>query len=196
MNKNLAKNYGDLKIWIEKNGLQSLVDVALFFIILLTFHFLWREVFIKYLVHMDFYRNTSDIFEVLVFKQSYWFNVNVLGLNITPVDNTMHFPKNGYIAITGGCSGLKQFYQWIILMLLFPGPWKHKAWFIPLGLLITHAVNLFRIIGLSIVLINWSEYWQWSHDWLFRPFFYIVMFMLWVWWVEKFKNKQKVEKSI
>ncbi|MCF8304665.1 MAG: archaeosortase/exosortase family protein [Bacteroidales bacterium] len=189
----LINKYETVKQWIIKNGLQSLVDVAIFFAILLTFHFLWRQVFVNYLTQMEFYHNLSNFFETQVFRQSYWFNVNVLGLDITAVDNTMYFSKHGYIAITGGCSGLKQFYQWILLMLLFPGPWKHKTWFIPLGLIITHAVNLFRIIGLSIVLINWGDYWQWSHDWLFRPFFYIVMFMLWVWWVEKFKNKQKAK---
>jgi len=76
-------------------------------------------------------------------------------------------------------------------MLLYPGPWKHKLWFIPVGVFIVHLTNLFRIIGLSVVLINYSDYWKFSHDNLFRPFFYVVIFIMWVIWVEYFYKKKK-----
>jgi exosortase/archaeosortase family protein len=75
--------------------------------------------------------------------------------------------------------------QFVLLFLIFPGPWRKKLWFIPLGLLIVHLTNLFRIAGLSVVTVTVPEYWDFSHDYLFRPFFYVVIFLLWVWWVEK-----------
>ena len=78
-------------------------------------------------------------------------------------------------------------------MTFFPGPWKHKAWFIPLGLVVIHLVNIFRISGLSILLIYFPEHWQFTHDYIWRPFFYVVMFLLWVWWVEKFRDRKPEE---
>jgi len=56
---------------------------------------------------------------------------------------------------------------------------------------IIHLVNVFRISGLSILLLYFPKHWQFTHDYIFRPFFYVVMFLLWVWWVEKFRNKGK-----
>ena len=50
-----------------------------------------------------------------------------------------------------------------------------------------HLTNLFRMVGLAVVMNNWPEYWDFSHDNLFRPFFYLVIFLLWVWWVEKIR---------
>jgi hypothetical protein len=35
---------------------------------------------------------------------------------------------------------------------------------------------------------NWPQHWDFSHDYLFRPFFYLVIFLLWVWWVEKIRE--------
>lgn len=78
-------------------------------------------------------------------------------------------------------------------MTFFPGPWKHKLWFIPLGLIIIHLVNVFRISGLAYYLKYTppQEYWEFSHDYIYRPFFYVVMFALWIWWVEKILPKKK-----
>jgi exosortase/archaeosortase family protein len=105
---------------------------------------------------------------------------------MTPDTNqTMNFGKYGFIHINESCSGLKPILQFILLMILYPGPWKKKLWFIPMGVVIVHLTNLFRIIGLSVVIVTEPQYWHFSHDNLFRPFFYVIIFLLWVWWVEK-----------
>ncbi len=44
----------------------------------------------------------------------------------------MWFSNNGYVGVNESCSGLKQFYQIAVLFILFPGPWKHKLWYIPI----------------------------------------------------------------
>jgi exosortase/archaeosortase family protein len=122
----------------------------------------------------------------LVYDQSTWFIENILPISITKGETRMIcFDNGGFIGINHGCSGLKQILQFTLLFLIFPGPWKKKLWFIPLGIVIVHLTNLFRIIGLSIITVNIPQYWDFSHDYLFRPFFYVVIFLLWVWWVEK-----------
>jgi len=93
--------------------------------------------------------------------------------------------------VNDSCSGLKQFFQIAVVFLLFPGPWKHKAWFIPASILVMHGVNILRIVILSIVLIKWPGYWQFSHDWILRPFFYVVIFAEWLIWEVYFQNRRK-----
>lgn len=174
--------------------LHPLLDVALFVVLTLLIHFTYR-----YWVTVDYFPlgklmgTLHDFLAARVFNESSWFIQSVLKMEITTVKQTMYWANQGFIAINHGCSGLKQMLQVSILFLLFPGPWKYKLWFIPLGMLIIHLTNLFRIIGLAEVLVHFPSYWQFSHDYLFRPFFYVVIFALWVFWVEKIMDKQKLK---
>jgi len=74
--------------------------------------------------------------------------------------------------------------------MLFPGPWKKKLWFIPLGIAIIHLTNVLRIVGLAIVMNNWPWHFNFSHDLIFRPIFYVVIFALWLIWVERVHSRR------
>lgn len=191
--------------FIKKYKLQAFKDVAIFMGILLVFHFLWR-LLISDLLTLDFINNSFKGLAFIVFKQSQWV-LQALGTDVSffdeltilgkPWKNVIYYAENnGFVAVNRSCSGLKQLYQWLFLMLLYPGPWKQKAWFIPLGLVIVHIVNVFRIISMTFVTINIPQHWDLMHDNVLRPFFYVVMFALWVWWNEKFRLKQKLEKTL
>lgn len=175
--------------FIRRYRLNVFREVALFIIITLVIHFSYRFWANK----LDYWPVKESIYNLegqmakLVYYPSAWFVENLLRIEITTVNQTktMYFSNNGYIAVNRSCSGFKQILQFVLLMIFFPGFWKRKLWFIPLGILIVHITNLFRIIGLSVVVITFPQYWDFSHDNLFRPFFYVVIFLLWVWWVEK-----------
>ena len=190
----MKKLTGEIRKNIKKYKLYVLKDVIIFIIITLTVHYSYR-----------FWANTAHYWPIekqmnlahdkaswIVFNQSVWFIDHVLRIPITTDDKrTILFENNGFIAINQSCSGLKPILQFILLMFIFPVPWKHKAWFIPMGIVIVHIVNLFRITGLAVVTITIPEYWDFAHDNVFRPFLYVVIFFLWVWWAEKFRGPAK-----
>jgi exosortase/archaeosortase family protein len=189
---------------IQKYHLYAFKDVAIFMAILVFFHFLWK-IFDVNIVTVEFIKSSGLYLAEKVFTASKWV-LETLGVNIVTYDqlsidggfrkNVIYYPENnGYVAVNLSCSGLKQFYQWVFLMLLYPGPSKHKAWFIPAGLVIIHIVNIFRIVGMTFVTIHLPQQWDMIHDYVMRPFFYVVMFALWVWWNEKFYLKAKAAKS-
>ncbi len=175
--------------FIRRHRLDVFTDVLLFIIITLVIHYSFRY----WANQLDYAPVKSQIYNLegkmadVVYYQSKWFVVNVLRIEITAVDQikTMYFANNGYIAVNRSCSGFKQILQFALLLMVFPGLWKRKLWFIPLGVVVVHLINLFRIIGLSVVVITIPQHWDFSHDYVFRPIFYIVIFMMWVWWVEK-----------
>jgi exosortase/archaeosortase family protein len=173
----------------KKYKLYVLKDVAIFTVITIVIHFAYRfwANTTGYWPIGEFMNRAHDKMADLVFQQSAWVIEHILRIPVTMDGRTFYFENNGYITINPGCSGLKPMLQYFLLMLLFPGPWKHKAWFIPMGLVIVHCTNLFRISGLAVVTVTVPQYWQFAHDNLFRPFFYVVIFFLWVWWVEKFR---------
>jgi len=193
-----------LNTFIKKYHLQAFKDVVIFMAILLVFHVLWK-IFISDLFSVQFIYDSAAWLAGKVFMASAWV-LDALNVNITAFDelsiqgrirqNVIFCPENnGFVYVNRSCSGLKQFYQWFFLMILYPGPWKQKLWFIPLGLVIIHIVNIFRIVGMTFVTISIPQHWDNIHDYVARPFFYVVMFLLWVWWNEKFYLKSKQQKQ-
>jgi exosortase/archaeosortase family protein len=189
---------------IKKYHLYAFKDVIIFMIILLVFHVLWK-IFIKDIFTIEFIYNSAFWLSEKVFLTSVWildlFNVNVTSFDELNIGGRIrahviyYAENNGFVSVNRSCSGLKQFYQWFFLMILFPGPWKHKLWFIPFGLVIIHFVNIFRILSMTYVTMTIPQHWDFMHDYVLRPFFYVVMFFLWVWWNEKFYLKKKLKKQ-
>jgi len=189
----MQKYYRQLQQFIRIHKLRPLVDVLLFAVIIYFFHWLWWSGGLKhFLKEFAFFSETEEFLAHQVFLPASWVVQNVLHYSVKGIENTLYLPHNAYVAVEGACSGLKQFYQWVLLMILFPGPWKKKLWFIPLGLVVIHIDNIIRIVILSIVAIHWPQHWDFIHLWILRPFFYVVIFALWVLWVEKVRTSPTV----
>lgn len=168
-----------------------IIDIVLFAVITYAFHLLWWDMasLIKSFIWVE---NLADWLSNNVFRISLWINRHIIGLHVTTENpNTMWFSNGGYVAVEESCSGLKQFYQILVLFILFPGPWRHKLWFIPTSIVIMHMVNILRINILSVVVLWMPRYWDFIHSWILRPGFYVVIFLLWVWWVEKFRRRSR-----
>jgi exosortase/archaeosortase family protein len=180
-----------IKSYLANRKLRPVTDALLAATITYGFHLLYRHFSVE-INSVPVVKAATIWLTELVYTQSLWINRNLLGLSITTAENhAMIFSNGNLIWINGSCSGLKLIFQVTILFLLFPGPWKHKLWFIPLGWLLMHLSNLFRIVALSIMTLWKHEYWDFTHDWVLRPFFYLVIFAMWVWWVEKFRNGKR-----
>lgn len=187
-----------LKEYIKDPKNQSVVDVGLFVILIIGFHFIylgWQAV--NYWPIKGAIDRLSLWSVNMVYGQSCWLLQHVFGIDITTV--TSHrliaaLDRDGgfaRIVVAPECASLKQWLHWLFLMLLFPGPWKHKAWYIPAGLVIIEWTNVVRICGILMMQIRWPgpNTFHIAHDYVFKVFFYFVIFLMWVLWVEKFKNK-------
>lgn len=171
---------------IDYSRFAFILDVALFMVITYVFHKLWWH-YSTEIKSVALISNTADWLAVRVFEASFWIISHTFDAGIVEeAANTLRFSNRGWITVNESCSGLKQFYQILVLFLLFPGPLKHKLWFIPLSIIIMHITNVMRIVVLGMITLWLPDYWQFSHDWILRPFFYVVLFLLWVWWVERF----------
>ena len=191
-----------LREYLKDPKNQSTVDVGLFIILILSFHFLflgWQALeFWPFKVPVD----RLSIWSVnRVFHESCWVLQHIFGIDLTTVTESraiVALSKEGgfvHVVIAPECASLKQWFHWLFLMLLFPGPWKHKAWYIPAGLVIIEWTNVVRICGILLMQIQWPGHntFHIAHDYIFKVFFYLVIFLMWVLWVEKFKNS-KIQK--
>ncbi len=194
----------------KKYKLTPVREMLVFMTITLAVHYLYRFWSIHYGFRLFGIQIITpavfDFFSDILFYPSQWVNKNIIGLQFITQGRDMFFYSDlsvetnkciGWIGVNAGCSGLKQLIQFSILIMLYPGPWKHKLWFIPMGLLAIYLTNIIRIVGLSVIVTTWSnqDYFRFSHDWIFRPLFYVVIFGLWVFWVDKIQKKDDIKRN-
>ena len=167
-------------------------------------------IFITVLIHISyrFWANSMHFYPIsglfakatlfmedLVLQQSYWVIVHILQIPTLLQDHTMWFSSKWGILISEGCTGLKQIIQVLLLFLIYPGPWKHKAWFIPSGIILIHITNIIRITLLAVAMkLNFPAI-HFIHSYPLRLFFYVVIFILWWIWAEKICPKGRIEKN-
>ena len=197
------RNIDQLKSYLKDPKNQSLVDVGLFILLIISFHFLylgWQA--LGYWPIKSAIDSLSLWSVNLLFGQSCWVLQHLFGIDITTITETRviaALSQDGnlvHVVIAPECASLKQWCHWLFLMLLFPGPWKHKAWYIPAGLVVIEWTNVVRVCGILLMQRQWPgpNTFHIAHDYVFKVFFYLVIFLMWVLWVEKFKNgKRKTE---
>ena len=84
------------------------------------------------------------------------------------------------------CNGVALFAVFLIFLIAYPGPLRHKLWFAPLGLLTIHLINALRIVVLAIVVTIDYELLNFQHDYTFYVIVYGWVFLLWAIWVKRF----------
>jgi exosortase family protein XrtF len=107
---------------------------------------------------------------------------------------TMGIDGSNGVWIGDSCNGLTLFAIFSIFIIAYPGPWKKKLWFIPMGILIVHVMNVIRIAALALIAYHKQEWLDFNHTYTFTFIVYFVIFLLWMWWVNKFASSQ-VQKS-
>ena len=105
--------------------------------------------------------------------------------------STIHFATGTGTTIVWGCTGIKQSFIWIVIMLVARGSWKHKLWFIPLGLVCAYLFNIFRITLIAIALEHHPEWFHMLHDYVFKYLFYGMLFLLWLWWSNRLTDTEQ-----
>ncbi|MDR3705010.1 MAG: exosortase/archaeosortase family protein [Paludibacteraceae bacterium] len=183
------------ELWLKAKPIHS---VLIFMLVLFASNILWK---------LCIYGDDTDT-QVLLFNHvdiSAPFNFMVI--HITKVTrgaltlfgyhihghhlNDVCFLNENHITIVWGCTAIKQSFIFFCIMACTPGPWKHKLWYVPLGVFIAYLFNLIRIIAIAMVVEQHPEYFKFLHEQVFKYVFYGVIFLVWVVWEEKINLKTK-----
>ena len=194
--------FSDLKTYCKDPKNRNTVNVGLFIVLIISFHFLylgWQAI-----GYWPVTRWVNDlmVWSVnLLYGQCCWVLEHVFRIDITTINAQRLIAavnkEGGWarVIVAPECASLKQWLHWIFLMVIFPGPWKHKLWYIPAGLVVIEWTNVVRVCGILLMQIPWPNSFHIAHDYIFKVFFYFIIFLMWVLWVEKFYNKSIKTKS-
>lgn len=93
------------------------------------------------------------------------------------------YEGQGVVSIYEGCNGLNVAIVFVSFLVAFGPHRKALAWFVPLGFLLIHLVNLARIALLFYVSLRMPEFLYVTHKYLFTAVLYLVVMALWGAWL-------------
>ncbi len=191
-----------IKNFINRHNLKLLRGVFLFMAITIVFHILYKQ-FIGLISGKNFYVVSAEVLTDCVYYSTAWINEKLFWDSMIRLDDVRNFrffvvTDSGTVirelCINRVCSGLKQLYQAFFLFLLYPGPARHKLWYIPVAFIAMQITNIVRIVFLSFTMVYAFQHWDFIHDWVARPMFYVVLFGLWLLW-DKYFTRSAIIRS-
>lgn len=173
---------------VTKNPLQWFLVKVLFF-----YSFWW----VFQYNDLDEHSPVNDWITKVISQQSAT-GLSALGWDAKSVQHTYQGGRYGYtlaniitidhrplVWIESGCNGLVLMAFFTIFVLAYPGKWSKKLWYIPMGLLLIHIVNLFRVSLLAVNKYNGDANFDFNHKYVYSTVVYLVIFGLWMVWANK-----------
>ena len=104
--------------------------------------------------------------------------------------------SNG-VWIGSNCNAITLFSLFSVFIIAYPGRIKDKLWFIPLGILVIHFLNIMRVIALVLIARYYPHTLNFNHTYTFTFLVYSIIFLLWMVWVNKYSGRlnQKLNES-
>jgi len=99
------------------------------------------------------------------------------------------------VKIDHPCNGLELYALFAGFILIYPGSWKKKLLFIPVGLAVIYLLNMVRLAVLALNLIYSEHTFNFNHKYVFTFVVYMVIFGLWMLWVNRFSRSRKLSLS-
>lgn len=104
----------------------------------------------------------------------------------------MVFVEQKYVArVIEGCNGMSVIILFIAFVVAFSDTFKKTFIFLLAGSVLIYAVNLIRIVLLTMGLYNYPWRREIMHEVIFPLAIYGMVFLLWMFWVNHFSKKVK-----
>jgi exosortase/archaeosortase family protein len=110
--------------------------------------------------------------------------------------NILRHTNGNSVLIIWACTGIKQAYICFCILAFSRGPLRSKLWYIPLSLLAVYLFNIFRIAFIVACIENHPDWFHFLHLYALKYAFYGLIFLMWVFWEEKFVEKKKQMKDV
>lgn len=189
--------------WFWKE--RRLRDILLFCVATVAFHFLyWNTDMDKWLFGTAT-EAVFDWFTIVAYKGSGFLLSHLSNLPFDSSGMTFAFytidAAGGKICfatmeIVHDCSAIKQLMQFLLVMLLCSGRlWKRLVYWL-CGSVVLLGANIVRIYFLTMLFASRPSSFQAFHDWIARPAMYVVIFLLWLLWVEKFAYRKPKRETV
>lgn len=167
-----------------------------FFKFLIIFFSVYSGLFLLYQLYHSQYNtqnNEVDYFTKVVANQSS-IVISLLGYKS---DVLLHQSEPSYrlsvnnkyvVRVVEGCNAISLMILFVAFVIAFRGTVKKTIYFLIVGVLIIHILNIIRITLITIGLFHRPELEHILHGVLFPLIIYGTVFLLWIIWVKKYSD--------
>ncbi|ALR31888.1 exosortase XrtF [Chryseobacterium sp. IHB B 17019] len=164
--------------------------------ILLRFIIIYLVLLFAYQFYLNSYQNLGlDPFSRLIATQvghiQDSFNYPTQFYDDIKGEQVWFYVKTGYATrMVEGCNAISVMILFVAFVFAFYKGSK-TVLFVLAGLLVLYIMNLFRIVGLNIVMTDYKAYGKISHDFIFPAVIYGTVVVLWLIWIKCFALKNE-----
>lgn len=169
---------------------------------ILTFLLVYGVLTLAYMLYLDYSDGSEyypDYLTNLVAKQSdellhtFGYDSQIAKHSAEP---SMKLIINGkYVArVVEGCNSISIIILFVSFVIAFAGKFKTTFFYILAGSVLIYVVNLFRIVILSVGLYHYPWRREELHTVIFPLIIYGIVFLLWMFWVNRFSNLSKADE--
>lgn len=156
-----------------------------FLLIGLAFYLFWLFLY-EYWIH------PSGIADKLVIDNTLMLSQKVLGMlgyiSERSGERLIKIQGTPGLFIGDSCNGISLFALFSIFIISFPGKIISKIFFIPIGISVIHLLNVLRVVLLAVIETYSYEWTEFNHTYTFTILIYIVIFFMWLFWINKFSG--------
>ncbi|WP_051312895.1 archaeosortase/exosortase family protein [Sporocytophaga myxococcoides] len=156
--------------------------VFVFLATVIVLYIIWETFYASYLCASPFSYKISSF---LGWTSSYFFSLTGLKLNWIEATYCISIDGRPALYIGNSCNGLAFFGLFTCFVLAFPASWKSKLWFLPLGILAIHVLNMIRVILLILNFYFYNTSFDFNHKYTFNFVVYGFMLLVWLYWAKK-----------
>lgn len=156
--------------------------VLVFLVTVIVLYIIWETFYASYLCMSPF---SFKISSLLGRSSSYFFSLIDLNLNWSEATHCVSINGRPALYIGTPCNGLAFFGLFACFVIAFPASWKSKLWFLPLGILAIHVLNMIRVILLILNFYFYNRSFDFNHKYTFNFVVYGFMLLVWLYWAKK-----------
>jgi exosortase family protein XrtF len=148
--------------------------------------------YIAWFVIYNLWLHPKETIDLLVIDNTISISSTVLKLFgftvFTGADRLIGIDGSSGLWIGDSCNGITLFAVFAGFILAFPGNAKSKLWYIPLGIVSIHLMNVVRIIVLAILDLHSRAWTEFNHTYTFTMIVYGYIFFLWIYWINRYSS--------
>lgn len=112
--------------------------------------------------------------------------LHLLGFNGRAQDITVFVNQYAVVRVGNPCNGLILYALFTGFIIAYPGNWKNKLLYIPLGILAIYFLNIIRVVCLALNSFYSHETLDFNHKYTFTFIVYAFIFGFWMLWVKRY----------
>lgn len=169
--------------------------------VLLRFILLYVVLVLGYQFYLDGYQNAGlDPFSTWTMQQADFLQ-NLFGypsqmVQGKPQDETTWFYVSGqYVSrMVEGCNAISVMILFLAFIFAFYEGFKTFI-FAAVGVVFLHVINVLRIVGLNVLIVEMPQYTRLGHDYLFPAIIYGSVVVLWLIWIKFYALKNVKDEN-